>query len=218
MNRLEIKERILSAISDNVDSPTFFTDEQLNDLIDEAAEFVAAEVRSVRKSTFLPLRAATTFYSIRHLANDIMLPYRIWSHANTSRLSVTSMEELDQFQQRWQDTGATPECWFPVSWDLIGVFPRPIASGGTLRIDYFAWPEALGSDTDSPGSQTVENAILAFGIYMGLLKQWDATRAADAFQRLQRNELFAKAKSGILRIGHRAFGRANLDLPSTIKE
>jgi hypothetical protein len=217
MNRLEIKQRILSGISDNVDDPVFFSDAQLNALIDEAAEFVCAEVRSVRKSVFLPLRAATTFYSLRNLATDIMLPYRLWSNANTSRLSVSSMEELDQFQQRWQDTAATPELWFPVSWDLIGVYPRPIGDGGVLRIDYFAWPEALDDDSDTLAN-TTDGAVVVFGIYMGLLKQWDATRAAEAFKRLQTNTLFEKGKSGILRIGHRSFGRSNLDLPSTIKE
>lgn len=215
MNRLEIKQRILDGINDDSSDPVFFTDAQLNSLIDEAAEFVVAETRSLRRSSFLPLRAATTFYSLRSLAADIMLPYRVWSHANNSRLTVTSMEELDQFQQRWLDTTATPEMWFPVSWDLIGVFPRPTVGGGTLRIDYFAWPSALQDDSSVPES-TTQDALVLYGTYMGLLKQWDANRALSAFKRLQGHKLFDKAKSGILRIGHRSFGRTNLNFPNSI--
>jgi hypothetical protein len=216
MDRVAIKKRILDGINDDADSPVFFTDAQLNTLIDEASEFVVAETRGIRRSSFLPLRDSTTFYSLRSLARDIMLPYRIWNHANSSRLTVTSMEELDQFQQRWLDTAGDPEFWFSVSWDLIGIYPRPTSDGGVLRIDYFAWPETLSDDASIPES-TTHDAIVLYGTYIGLLKQWDTQKAAEAFKRLQKNELFDKAKSGILRVGHRSFGRMNLDLPHSIK-
>jgi hypothetical protein len=127
------------------------------------------------------------------------------------------MEELDQFQQRWLDTAGDPEMWFSVSWDIIGVFPRPTSSGGMLRIDYFAWPEELSDNAAVPES-TTQDSIVLYGTYLGLLKQWDAPRAAQVFRRLQASAIFDKAKSGILRIGHRSFGRTNLDLPSSIKE
>jgi hypothetical protein len=216
LNRGEIKKRILDGINDDADSSVFFTDAQLNSLIDEASEFVVAETRGIRRSTFLALRDSTTFYSLRSLASDILLPYRIWNYENSSRLTVTSMEELDQFQQRWLDTAAPPEMWFSVSWDIIGIFPRPTSSGGVLRVDYFAWPEALSDDTSVPES-TTQDAIVLYGTYMGLLKQWDTQRAAEAFKRLQKNTIFDKAKSGILRVGHRSFGRSNLDLPNSIR-
>ena len=216
MNRSEIKKRILDGINDDADDPVFFTDAQLNALIDEASEFVQAETRGVRRSSFLPLRDSTTFYSLRNIASDVMLVYRIWSHANNSKLIVTSMEELDQFQQRWLDTTGDPEMWFSVSWDVIGVYPRPSSNGGVLRIDYFAWPEQVTDDAGIPES-TTQDSIVLYGTYMGLLKQWDVGKAQQAFKRLQSSAIFDKAKSGILRIGHRSFGRTNLDLQSSIR-
>ena len=216
MNRSEIKKRILDGINDDADDPVFFTDAQLNALIDEASEFVQAETRGVRRSSFLPLRDSTTFYSLRNVASDVMLPYRIWSHANNSKLIVTSMEELDQFQQRWLDTTGDPEMWFSVSWDVIGIYPRPSSNGGVLRIDYFAWPEQLYDDDSVPES-TTQDSIVLYGTYLGLLKQWDVGKAQQAFKRLQSSAIFDKAKSGILRIGHRSFGRTNLDLQSSIR-
>lgn len=215
MNLSEIKQRILHNINDQVDNPVFFTDTQLDALVNEGAEFVVAETRMVRRSTWLPLRGSNTFYSLQTVADDVLLPYRIWSNANSSRLTVTSMEELDQFQQRWQDTAATPEMWFPVSWDLIGVYPRPSSSGGILRIDYFAWPTSLAVDEDRPEGG-IHDALVLYGTYLGLLKQWDANRAIEAFKRLQSQTLFDKADSGIKRIGHRSFSRSNLNFPSSI--
>lgn len=216
LNRLEIKQRILDGINDDSSNPVFFTDAQLNDLIDEASEFVIAETRSMRRSSFLTLQAGVTFYTLRGVAPDIMLPYRIWNNANSSKLIVTSMEELDRFQQRWIDTTATPEMWFPVSWDIIGVYPHPTTSGSTLRIDYFAWPDALDSDTSVP-ENTAHDAIVLYGVYLGLLKQWDSEKALVAFQNLQRFKDFEKSKSGILRVGHRAWTRQELSLPNSIR-
>jgi len=213
MNRAEIKRRILDGINDTPDDPVFFTDAQLNALIDEAIEFVVAETRAIRRTGFLALRASTTFYPLRGMASDLMLAYRVWNHANSNRLSVTSMEELDQFQQRWIETSGDAESWFGVSWDIIGIYPRPTTDGGVLRIDYFAWPAALDSDSTTPETSP-EDAIVSYGIYLGLLKQWDTERAAIAFKKLQSHELFEKSKSGILRVGHRSFGRQNLDLPT----
>ncbi len=216
MNRGEIKKRILDGMNDDPDSPVFFTSAQLNSLVDEAAEFIAGEVRSQRRSTFLPLKAAQTFYSIRSLAPDLMLPFRVWTHVDSTRLTVSSMEELDRFQQRWIDTAGDPETWFPVAWDLIGIYPRPAQDGGTLRIDYYAWPQAMVDDYEEPEA-IIEDSIVLYGIYMGLLKQWDAQKAAGVFKRLQGSSVFDKAKSGILRIGHRSYAPTNLHLPDSIR-
>ena len=212
-----MKRRILNGINDTPDAPVFFTDDQLNALIDEALEFVVAETRAIDRSTFLPLRANHTFYSLRGLASDIMLPYRIWNYGNTRKLHVTSMEELDQFQQRWQLTQADPQAWFSVSWDIIGVYPKPASTGGVLRIDYYAWPPHLDDDA-SESEITPHDAIINYCIYMGMLKQWDADRAAEVFKELAGNEAFDKAKSQILRVGNRAMSRHELDFSNSFKE
>lgn len=217
MNRAEIKRRILNGINDTPDHPVFFTDAQLDALINEALEFVVAETRAIDRSTFLALRANQTFYPLRGLAPDIMLPYRVWNYANTRRLHVTSMEELDQFQQRWQLTQADPQAWFSVSWDIIGVYPKPASTGGVLRVDYYAWATHLDDDA-SESEITPHDAIIDYGIYMGLLKQWDSVQATEIFKQLAGNEKFDKAKSQILRIGHRAMSRHELDFGNSFKE
>lgn len=213
----EIKQRILNGINDDPDNPVFFTDAQLNTLIDEARDVIALQTRSIRQTTFLPLREGTAFYNLRNLAPDLLIPNRIWNHSNSSRLSVTSMEELDQFQQRWQDTTGDPESWFSVSWDIIGLYPRPSASGGILRIDYYAWPRAIVVDDNLDPVENPDDSIVHYGVYLGLLKQWDTERAVDAFEKFASSANLDKAHAHQLRQAHRSYARTQLDFPSSIR-
>ena len=218
MTRAEIKSRIRDAINDP--SSVIFTDAQLNDLIEEATQILVSETRSLRKSIVVPRRSGTLLYSTRTMgADELLLPYRIFSNSNTTKLAVTSMEELDRFQSQWMDTTGEPEFWFPVSWDLIGVWPSSSSSGGTLKIDYFAWPGTLDDDASKPELPLASvPSLVLYGEYMGLLKQWDAVRAASVFQRFKADAMLAKSRSGILKIGHRAYGRAGqLYLPTSVQ-
>ena len=220
MNRTEIKARIASGINDDPEDPVFFDEEQFNELIDEAMEFVVAETRSVRRTAYFPLRAGCQYYSTISIADDMMLPYRIWNNQNDLRLTATDFRTLDQTYERWQRVNQDPQCWFPAAWDTIGIWPAPAQAGGVLRCDYIAWPRALQDDEDEPEVfQNTQEAIILYGRYMGMLKQWDADRAKDVFKLLKKEEIFGKARSGILRVSHRSFNRnPALSFPSMPRE
>jgi hypothetical protein len=220
MNREEIKARIAVGINDDPDDPVFFDEAQFNALVDDAVEFIVAETRSVRRTCFVPLRAGSMIYSTRSLADDMMFPLRIWNNQNDHRLTATDFQTLDKTYERWQRTNQDPQCWFPVSWDLIGIWPWPAAPGGVLRIDYLAWPRSLQDDEDEPELlEITHEAVILYGRYMGMLKQWDADRAKDVFKDLAKEEIMGKAKSGILRIKHRSFSRnPSLSFPSMPRE
>ena len=216
MNRAELKSRIRDGINDP--SEAIFTDAQLNDLIDEAAEFIVAETSSIKRSVFVPLREGVTYYSLRGLAPDMMLPYGISDHTRSQKLPVTSMEELDAYMQRWIDSEGPPERWFSVAWDIVGVWPKASSSGGVLRIDYYAWPRPMLDDGDQlEAVLSTHDAIVQYAVYMGLLKQWDGVRAVDAWKTFRGNATLAKARSGVLRVGHKSFVRNEVKFPHTIR-
>lgn len=218
MLRSALKSRILDGINDVPGDPVIFTDDQLSDLIDEGAEIICGESRSIRRSVVIPLRKGTTFYSLPSLADDVMFPYRIWNQTLSSRLAVTSMQELDEFHERWITVQRSPEVWFPVSWDMFGIWPSVAEPGGVLRVDYLAWPRSLLDDMDeSELTRPTQDALVLYGRYIGLLKQWDADLALQVFKEFQGQTIFANARSNVLRISHRDFRRSNLDLPSSIK-
>src|SRR5262245_64723820 len=129
MNREEIKNRIVDRMNDSADSPVFFTDDQLNDLVTEAQEFLIAETNSVHRSVFVPIRPGMQFVYLPALAPDFMMATRIWSQSRGIRLDTTSIDNLSQFHQRFWTVTGDPEMWYTVSWDIIGLFPRPTEGG-----------------------------------------------------------------------------------------
>lgn len=209
MTREEIKTRILQAIGDNIDDSVFFTEAQINALVDESVEMLCEETGAVKRSALVPLRPGMRFIYTPSIAPDIMAPTRIWDHGSGRRLTALSMDELDNLQERWaQTTGGPPQVWFPVSWDVIGIYPSASSAGGVMRVDYQAWPRALMDDEDRPElPEATHDAVVLFGQYMGILKKWDSQNAMIAAQALQAHKSVATARSGISRINFRTFQR-----------
>ena len=208
MTRSEIQARILESIGDDPDLLVFFSQVQLNELVDEAMEVLVEDVRAVRRSALIPLKQGVGFIYTPAIDPDFMAPLRIWNHANQQRLTCLSMTELDAINIRWQQTTATPELWFPVAWDLFGIYPRPASAEGVLRVDYLAWPRSLMDDADRPEiPEATQDALVLYGQYMGCLKKWDAQAAAVPLKALQLHKTVAAARSGISRISVRSFQR-----------
>lgn len=220
MNLGEIKTRILEAIDDNPDEPVFFSDDQMTTLANEAIEVLAEDTRAIKRSAILPLRPGMGFVYTPSIAPDMMTPTRIWDHSRQRRLTAVSMSNLDEHQERWMHTPGLPEVWFPLGWDLFGIYPRPVAAGGALRIDYIAWPRALMDDDDeSELPNATQDALVLYGQYMGILKKWDSDNAMIALKALQAHRSVADARSGISRMSVRRFQRTqrpHTDFPTTV--
>jgi len=204
----EIQRRILEAINDNPESPVFFTDDQLKGLVNEASEVLCEDTLAVHRTAIVPLRPGMRFIYTTSIAPDIMAPTRIWNQSNSRKMTCFSMEELDALQERWSTSTGIPDAWFPVSWDVFGIFPSPVAAGGVLRVEYVAWPRELMDDEDrSELPEATHDALVLYGQYHGILKKWDAAQAAIALTALQAHRTVAGARSGISRMNVRTFHR-----------
>lgn len=181
MNRQEIRDRILQGLNEDTLSPVFYSLAEVNGWIDESLEVLGEEVADIRRVAYVPRRAGATYYTIHSVAPDIMAPYRVTLNEEDTRLLYTTIDDLDLTRQKWHEvTADAPDWWFPVSWDMFGIYPYPAESSGYLRVDYLAWPAALVDDLDEPEfSLEAHDACVAFGIAEGLLKQWDVVRALD---------------------------------------
>jgi len=213
MKRSEIKSRIRDKLEDKSDTGVFYTDAQLDDLIAEAQELLVGETKSIHRTVTVPIRPGGQFIYLTSFAPDCMMPVRVWNSANTYRLQATSIDNLSSFHQKWTTvTGPDPQFWFTVSWDIIGLFPRPIAGSGVLKIDYLAWPRELNDDDDFPELMTASHdAIVILAAYLGELKKWNAISAGNFFQELKRHGMFADGRSNIGKIIHRTFNRTGPD-------
>lgn len=220
MTRLELRQHILNGLNENTSTPIHFSSSQINDSISEGLEILAEEVDAVKRTAFTPFREGTTFYNIQAIAPDIMAPYRLWVYDTNRRLQATTISELDEYSERWDTINGTPEAWFPVSWDMFGVFPFPAAAGGVLRVDYLAWPrELLDDDDEAELPEASQRAVVDYGIYDGLIKRYDIETAMEFINRFASLFKDVKTKSGIGRKGSSVFWRPRkpqLHFPSEI--
>ena len=198
MTRADIRARILSALNESVTSPVFWTTTQLDAVIGEASEVLAEEAKAIRRTAFLARQAGVIYYSTRGLAPDVMAVTRIWLPDLNRRLTAVSIGELDAHNETWPTVTGDPEYWFPVSWDLFGVYPHPATGGGLFRVDYLAWPRVLLDDDDEPEFREADHdALVLYGVYDGLMKQWNGPRALDLFNRFVDAWQVGRARSGV---------------------
>ena len=183
MNRQEIRNRILYQLNDSISTPDFWDLSELDDTIQEAQEILAEEVQSLKATAHVPRQDGTMFYSLAAVADNVMSPLRVWLPDEQHRLRPTTMRWLNRERQRWmEDTTDYPDYWFPVSWYSFGVYPGTTTGRGLLAIDYLQWPDEMISDSDEPEFPLPDHdALVIYGVYAGLMKQWDIIRAVDLF-------------------------------------
>lgn len=198
MTRGQIRQRILEALNDSVSSPVFWSTGQIDTLIDEAQEVLAEEIAAFKRTALVGLRPGTQYYYTTGIAPDMMTPYRMRIETENWTLSCVTMTDLDQQYDFWQTTTGSPLWWFPVSWDLFGLYPKAVDGGGVLRVDYLAWPRSLMDDDDEPECPVSDHdALVLYGVYDGLLKQWDGDRAVQVFSLFMQKLGKGKYASGL---------------------
>lgn len=198
MTRQQLRDRILTALNESTTSPVFWTTAQLDAVIDEASEVLAEEAKAIRRTAYMARQSGWTYYHLRGAAPDVMAIYRVWLPDLDKRLIATSMQELDANHRTWPTTTGEPEYWFPISWDCFGIYPHPAAGSGLLRIDYIAWPRALLDDNDEPEFREADqDALVLYGIYDALMKQWNAPRALEIFSRFMDHWQDGRARNGV---------------------
>ena len=182
MTRSDIRTRILEGLNESSSSPTFWSKAQVDAVIQDAQEVMAQEVGGIKRSAIAALQEGTTYYHTRGIAPDMMVPTRIWIPSLNRRLTATNIGEIDAFHERWHTVTGDPEYWFSMGWDWFGIYPHPSAGGGTMRVDYVAWPQTMLDDDDEPEFLRADHdALTLYGVYEGLLKRWDFTNAMQTF-------------------------------------
>lgn len=198
MNRAEIRDRILAALNESASAPVFWSTTQLDSTIQEAAEVLAEESRSIRRSVLFARQPGTTYYSTRAIAPDVMAITRLWLADLDRRLTAVSIAELDAQHETWQTVTGDPEYWFPVSWDLFGVYPHSSTGGGLFKADYLAWPRELLDDEDESEFRSADqDSLVMYGVYDGLMKMWDSRRALQLFNRFIDLLSTGRARNGV---------------------
>ncbi len=151
MTRGELKGQVLRLLMKTAEFPGFYTDDKMNDSIQEAMDFVATEMFMADEGWQHKLQHITTaagtitvpvpdgmamIVEVRYLFGDIYIP----------------MMYDQQNMQQQVSTGAGVS-QYPQSYRIIDnqfYFNGPLTEGGTdyLQIEYMAFPKSLQADTD----------------------------------------------------------------------
>jgi hypothetical protein len=188
MTRADIRRRILRALREDPDTPSAWSVDELNDMIDEGQEFLAETALQLVRTFHIPRLSGTMFYALHACGERILAPFRVWLPDESRRLAAWSLTDLDARHEQWMTVQGDPWVWFPVDWDTIGIWPAPSTGGGWLEISAYVWPEPLLEDRNTPEFLPADHeALVYYGELMAYLKQHDAQRASDrAIQFLQR--------------------------------
>tara|TARA_Y100000310_G_C20621060_1_gene783311 strand:- start:129 stop:770 length:642 start_codon:yes stop_codon:yes gene_type:complete len=213
MKRSEIRDRILLSLNDSASSPVFWSTAQVDAVVDESREILAEEAGSIKRSAFAALRPGTVFYYTQGIAENMMAPYRVTLPEMDRRLKVASLSEMDAHNQLWQRVTGDPWWWIPISWNLFAVYPHTATGGGVMKVDYLAWPEAfVHDDEESESPEADDDAMILYGVYDGLLKQWNVARGLEIFSQFIERWIDSKARSEFRRLAARESQRGRVDV------
>ncbi len=209
MNRQAIRDRILLALNDSPTSPVFWTLEEIDEVIQEGQEVLAEEVEGLKRTAYVPRHDGMQFCSLAAVAGDVMAPYRVWVGDKQHRLQVTTMQHLDNRRERFlETTGTRPDWWYPVSWNLFGIYPALTTGEGYLQVDYLGWPTPLVDDFDEPELPEADHdGLVLYGVYTGLMQQWDMVRALDYFTQFIARWSDSTMRDGVNRMQTRQWRR-----------
>jgi hypothetical protein len=210
MIRGSLRKKVLYLLNENITTPTLMTESQANDVLQEAMELIAEEIRALRQQAILITQPGRFWYTTYEISDCCMSPIRIFSYANEQRLIPLVMQEVDDHYANWMSVQAeTPQWWYPISFDTFGIWPGPSVGGTPLRIDYLAWPEVLHDDNDEPILREIEqDLMILYGQYDGLIRQWDVERAFDIFNKFANAYRDQRFRKEVMRFNRHVFDRS----------
>jgi len=145
-----IERHVLELIGENVDSPDVFLDtdsgmEPIRDSINDAIEEITLFSGAFKGQYYIALREARTFY---RLVEHIAWITDVWLVSQRRRLDQTSLIKLINFNPRWLYNTGSPWTYFPLGFNILGVYPKPATDTDLLEITAVMIPLRYTKDTD----------------------------------------------------------------------
>jgi hypothetical protein len=185
----DIETRVLELIGENTSSPDVFTDDstgmaQIRSSLNDAIEEVCMLTGSHKRKFFIPIESGKNFYQITSDRDYFAWPTSVWLTSIQWRLRQVDLNYLMHLNHRWMYDTGTPERYFLIGTDKIGIHPRPSGSSYTLELDSVAIPEAYTLDTDRIKLRDeFEWAVVNYAVSEYWASVGDAREATDYFYR-----------------------------------
>lgn len=173
MTRLRLRTLIRKGLGET--TAAFWTDAELNTLIDEACDDLAYRTKCIRANTTVSSVANTAEYSLSTNISNALAPLEVYfrQDGNTWRkLDSTNREELSAEHPGWMSvSSSTPTMWY---WDReedkYGFFPPPNSTnaGTYVKVYYASKHTDINDDATEPDIPTyLQPAIVDYCIASG---------------------------------------------------
>ena len=186
MNILE--KRVLQLIGEDPGDPDVFTDDstgmaQIRSSLNDAIEEICLITGSHKRKHHVPIESGKNFYQISNDRDYFAWPTSVWLTGQKRRLEQVDLNWLVNYNYRWMYETGTPERYFIIGENKLGVHPRPGGSNYMLEIDSVVIPEAYTLDTDRI---KLRDSFQYAAVHFAVSEYWasvgDARTATDHFK------------------------------------
>lgn len=187
MNALETK--VLELIGESTTSPDVFVDTDagmapIRDSLNDAVQEIAMLTGGVRQRYVVPLRQDVAFYRLRPAQGYLGWIVDAWAVNNKRRLEQTDLVRLVRHNPGWVDVSGSPEAYFPVGQDVIGVYPVPGSDSDVIELAVVEIPAAYTGDTDPIRvREQFQHALVNYAVAEYWAGRGDAQEAGVHFQK-----------------------------------
>ena len=149
MNKLE--KQVVLMVGDDPENPDVFKDTEqglkpIRRSINDAVQEIILLNGGFSRSFHIPLTEGKTYYSINF--NDGFLGWieNVWLVNIKRRLSQTDLHSLRNWDYRWFSSTGTPESYFPIGVNVIGIYPKPSATSDIAEVSAMVIPAPYTND------------------------------------------------------------------------
>lgn len=141
----DIERQVLRLIGEDPTSPDVYTDDDvgmapIRDSISDAIEEIHSITGGYSETFLIPLVSNGTFYRLNFERGSFGWVKDAWLSGNKTRLTQTSIAKLGMEYPKWLESTGTPEQYFHLGKDLIGIFRKPSSSSDVLEINAVVIP------------------------------------------------------------------------------
>ena len=185
----ELERHVLVMIGENADSPDVFKDDAesiapIRDSINDAVQEIVMLTGGKHATLNLALRKERSLYRLSFANGHVGWITDVWLNGQERRLEQTDLVKLNHWDPRWMISTGTPDFYFQIGLDVVGVSPRPSATSDILTLSVVHIPAPYANDKDRVA---VRNDFRLAVVHYAVSEYWagrgDAKSAAAAFQR-----------------------------------
>lgn len=182
------RDQIAASIrTELADAGTFYTDDDINDSIQDAYDEVVAITQPIEKTVELSWIDDLVYYDFYTTVSDYIRPFAVYNNANQVWLNWVSNKHLDEINDEWETAdGNTTNAWI-VNFRYIAMYPTNPTATGTFDLYYKAKADTL-TGTSIPQIPIEFEDILENYVVADLLEQDEQfNKALDYITEYEKN-------------------------------